>query len=273
MEMQNPRGRSLGYLEGDESIYIDGETIASIRGTGTEDYFNSGWYFIRGPYSAPYHGVTIKDEQAARINAYRWHIEDPIPFQKSLRFTLEHGGTNDAPGMDYASVAYWYQTQPHAHFPPLPADLMPTPPAVIPHIAGIIEAESLVPTAKATEGAVSNQDVSTLDGEWSGGAQLFWEPKAAGAKLTLKLNAPAAKEYEVIGYFTQATDYATIRVSANGKGGRDFVGYAPAVRPSGAVSLGRVLLQSGPNDVVIEVIGKDAHSSGYYVGIDGFVLK
>ena len=116
------KGRGLGFLEGDEYIYVDGEEQASIRGTGSEDYFNSGWYFDRGVYSAPYHGVTIKDEMLSRINAYRWHIEDAIPFTKSFRFTMEHGGQNDAPDVDYCSVAYWYQTHPHPHFPPLPAD-------------------------------------------------------------------------------------------------------------------------------------------------------
>ncbi|MCB0376810.1 MAG: DUF2961 domain-containing protein, partial [Sinomicrobium sp.] len=100
-------------LEGDEFIYVDGEKEASIIGTGTEDYFSSGWYYITGEYAAPYHGVTIKDTDKGRINTYRWHIEDPIPFEKSFTFIIEHGGTNDMPNVEYASVAFWYQTHPH----------------------------------------------------------------------------------------------------------------------------------------------------------------
>jgi hypothetical protein len=145
LSMQRIRGRGLGYLEGDERVFVDGEAMPSIIGTGTEDYFSSGWYYDTGVYSAPYHGVTIKDDPRGRINTYRWHIEDPIPFQRSLRFDIEHGGVNDAPGVDYTAVAFWYQTHPKPKFPPLPANLMPVEAQPVPRIAGIIEGESLLP--------------------------------------------------------------------------------------------------------------------------------
>ena len=125
ISMQSEQGEGISYLEGDERIFIDGERTPSIVGTGTEDYFSSGWYFITGEYSAPYHGVTVKDEEHGRINAYRWHIEDPIPFKSSFLFQIEHGGTNDRPGVEYASVAFWYQTHPHAPFPSLPESITP----------------------------------------------------------------------------------------------------------------------------------------------------
>jgi len=125
-----PYGR-LVFLEGDERVFVDGEASPSIVGTGTEDYFDGGFYFDHGPLAAPYAGAVIRDEQAARVSAYRWHVEDAIPFAKSLRVTIEHGPVNDAP-TDYSSVAYFYQREPHAPFPALPADpdlLLPTPPA------------------------------------------------------------------------------------------------------------------------------------------------
>jgi hypothetical protein len=107
----------IGFLEGDEIIYIDGEFRG--MGTGTEDYFNGGWYFDQGEFAAPYHGVVVKDDDLARIAAYRWHVPDPIAFQDSIRIELEHGHANDEVA-DYATVAYWYQTEPHASLPPLP---------------------------------------------------------------------------------------------------------------------------------------------------------
>jgi Protein of unknown function (DUF2961) len=100
-------GRDLSFLEGNEMVYIDGSATPTIEGTGTEDYFSSGWYFDRGIYSAPYHGVVIKEEHPGRISAYRWHIEDAIPFTKSIRFTIEHGEENTV-AADYSSVAYYY---------------------------------------------------------------------------------------------------------------------------------------------------------------------
>ena len=62
---QAPWKEGLDFLEGDEQMYIDGESFPSIHGTGTEDYFNGGWYFINGPFAAPYHGVILKDEMRA----------------------------------------------------------------------------------------------------------------------------------------------------------------------------------------------------------------
>jgi hypothetical protein len=120
----------LVFLEGDEQLFVDGEVSPSIAGTGTEDYFDGGFYFDHGPLAAPYAGAVIRDEATARVSAYRWHVEDAIPFAKSLRVTIEHGPANDVE-TDYSSVAYFYQREPHAPFPALPTDpakLLPTPP-------------------------------------------------------------------------------------------------------------------------------------------------
>ncbi len=108
---------TLDFLEGDEAYVVDGEFRG--QGTGTEDYFNSGWYFDRGTFAAPYHGLVMKDESRGRIAAYRWHIPDPIDFAESLRVELEHGHANEEVA-DYATVAYWYQREPHVSLPPLP---------------------------------------------------------------------------------------------------------------------------------------------------------
>ena len=107
----------LGFLEGDEIWTVDGQSRG--QGTGTEDYFNSGWYFDEGPYGGPWHGLIVKDEKVGRIAAYRWLLPDPVPFHDSIRVAIEHGTENTAVA-DYATMAYWYQTEPHAAFPALP---------------------------------------------------------------------------------------------------------------------------------------------------------
>ena len=100
----------FGFLEGDEKIYVDGESEPSIHGTGTEDYFNGAYYFAKGIFHLPWHGLTVKDwGDNRRISAYRFHIMDYVPFSRSFRMTVEHGGNNDAPGLHYSSVAFWYQ--------------------------------------------------------------------------------------------------------------------------------------------------------------------
>lgn len=113
LNMQSYDKGSLLFLDGDEMFYVDGEVLPSIHGTGTEDYFQSGWYFDRGCFSAPFHGLTLMDRANARVSAYRFHVPDTIPFQKSIRATIEHGHGNMLQE-DYSSVAYWYQMEPHA---------------------------------------------------------------------------------------------------------------------------------------------------------------
>ena len=282
LAMQPRHGRTLWYLEGNERVFIDDDAdTPRVLGTGTEDYFSSGWYFDTGPYSAPYHGAPIKDTLSGRISAYRWHIEDPIPFARRLHFTIEHGGTNDTPGTDYSSVAYWYQTHPHAPFPALPADLTPAPPWQPRKVEGMIEAEDLVRAARATAGSVQVQDMGTFEAEttsWSQARQLWWVQGRPGARLTLSLRAPAAGSYELLGVFTRAQDYGDVRLTVNGRALPTIVrGYSPRVESTGPVSFGRVPLRAGANAVVVEIVGKDArsqgYSDGYLVGIDGFLLR
>lgn len=109
------------YGEGDDMVFIDGETWPpSIHGTGTEEIFGGG-ACPASEYAAPYHGFHLieSSDYAGLVGAYRWFVHDPIRFTRSLRWTVEHGHANNFAN-EYASVAYWYQTEPHAPFPALP---------------------------------------------------------------------------------------------------------------------------------------------------------
>jgi hypothetical protein len=107
--------------EGDDMFFIDGETLPSINGTGSEDYFLGAWDFGNQAFSYALFGVPVKGANVAgaRWSVYRFHLDSPIPFTKSLRATIEHGHANHRSD-NFFSVAYWYQTEPHAVFPPLP---------------------------------------------------------------------------------------------------------------------------------------------------------
>lgn len=110
------------YGEGDDMIFVDGEQWPpALHGTGTEDYFNTAWC-PAVPYSAPYHGITLPGgvNWSGKISLYRFHIEDPICFDNSIRVTIEHGHANRRSD-DYSSTAYWYQLEPHKPFPRLPS--------------------------------------------------------------------------------------------------------------------------------------------------------
>lgn len=112
------------YGEGDDMIFIDGDTTPTLHGTGTEDYFNTAWSPLT-EFWTPYHGQPLASTGGegwlykGKQSVYRFHIEDPIYFRKSIRVTIEHGHANHLSN-DYSSTAYWYQTEPHGTPPALP---------------------------------------------------------------------------------------------------------------------------------------------------------
>src|SRR5215469_13161624 len=107
--------------EGDDMFFIDGAPRPSINGTGSEDYFLGAWGFTAGAFGYPLFGAPVKGEERAgsRSSVYRFHLDSPIPFNKSIRATIEHGHANHRSD-NYYSVAYWYQSEPHGEPPLLP---------------------------------------------------------------------------------------------------------------------------------------------------------
>jgi len=99
----------LWYLEGNEQLFVDGEEQPSILGTGTEDFFNGGWYWDRGTLAMALHGLGIKEEWTTnRTTPYRMQVPDAVPFEESLVARIEHGSANQVLDGYYSSVAYWY---------------------------------------------------------------------------------------------------------------------------------------------------------------------
>jgi hypothetical protein len=127
--------------EGEIKFYLDGdEAFPTICGTGTEDYFGGAWNFEHpqgeyGVFSSSYSGLpqVIRPDglyqSQQRFGMYRWHIMDPIRFERDLRVTIQALGWRSAlEGRrrylplqdDIASTAFWYQAEPHTPFTPLP---------------------------------------------------------------------------------------------------------------------------------------------------------
>ena len=121
MGMTGPASRI--YLEGNERVYVDGSESPNPNGTGTEDYFNGGWYFTNGPYSLPFNGNP--SHQAGTYGCldgndctseYRLTIQDAVPFTSGLTYDIEHGfdfnapdgGHGDDVAASYSSTAFWY---------------------------------------------------------------------------------------------------------------------------------------------------------------------
>ncbi len=145
--------RSPGWWgEGEIKFYMDGDReFPTICGTGTEDYFCGSYNFENQEthryqtFSTPYSGLAqvlppdMVYRPGQRFGLYRWHIADPLRFEKDLKVAIQalgwqSGGRYLPLEDDIASVAYWYQREPHVKFPPLPdpAGLAIKPIAVVP---------------------------------------------------------------------------------------------------------------------------------------------
>lgn len=125
--------------EGEIKFYLDGDTrFPTINGTGTEDYFLGSYNFENRKtrqyqeFSTPYaglHQVVRPDgmyQSQQRFGMYRWHVMDPVRFDRDLRITIQDLGWRSEgrylpQQSDISSVVYWYQAEPHASFPRLPA--------------------------------------------------------------------------------------------------------------------------------------------------------
>jgi hypothetical protein len=120
---------SKGWFgEGEVKFFMDGDTkFPTICGTGTEDYFLGSYGFAES-YTTAYSGTTLSATTEGELpnlwSLYRWHLPDPICFDKDLKVTIQAlgwGSTGKYKMLDddIASVAYWYQTEPHQPFPAL----------------------------------------------------------------------------------------------------------------------------------------------------------
>jgi hypothetical protein len=125
--------------EGEIKFYMDGDTkFPTINGTGTEDYFCGSYNFENPktheyqPFSTAYSGLpqVMKPDglynSTQRFGLYRWHIMDPIRFDKDLKVTIQDlgwrsNGTYLRQHSDISSTVFWYQAEPHAPFPKLPS--------------------------------------------------------------------------------------------------------------------------------------------------------
>lgn len=120
--------------EGEIKFFMDDDSkFPTICGTGTEDYFCGSYGFNKfqgreyQEFSSPYTGMpqVIESETQPRFGLYRWHILDPVRFESDLKVTIQalgwqSGGRYLPLKDDLSSVAFWYQTEPHAPFPKLP---------------------------------------------------------------------------------------------------------------------------------------------------------
>jgi hypothetical protein len=262
------------YGEGDDFFFIDGEKEPSLRGTGTEDYFCDAWGFRQ--QDGPFYGTPLWDsagdtaKAGNRSTAYRFHIADPVTFQKSLRAEIEHKGSQSFPdgtGSGFierddlmSSVAFWYQTEPHKPWPALP----PGPERLSEQRRTLVAGWQAVATAKHSEHPIQ---VQALPGVALAGKQLFFTP--ADAKGWVELAFTLDKEFTgaLTGELVHAPDYGKYRVTLDGQEVGVVDLYSTKIERK-AYSWNAPKLAAGAHVLRFECQGKAEASKGYFLGID-----
>jgi hypothetical protein len=275
------RTRSPAWFgEGDEKIYLDGEAKASIWGTGTEDYFLSAWGLKKT--STPYFGVPCFDQWGivgGHTSAYRWHLNDPIVFQKSIRVTFEHYGwlsPDENPNYkstswneredDYSSVSYWYQTGTPTFAARAPAARERQLPSL----------ERLVVPARdfvdATHHAPGNAQAQTL--ELYDAPQLFYAPeKPAEAWVEIPFEIRKKEPLRLLINATTAEDYGKYQAYLDGvKLGGPLDGYSAQLGNT-EWHLLDFWPETGKHTLRLECLGKNPLSQGYVLGIESVRLR
>jgi hypothetical protein len=263
------------FGEGDEKIFVDGESFPSSFGTGTEDYYGYAWcrpeLFTHPFIAQPSGSGNFNPGQTINI---RYRDLDAIPFKVSISANIElwHWAPTT---MNYALTTYWYV------LPPYKTNIEPRPGSVRNPVAlkrsdiikpevdddGVIEGEFLE-IMSSDGGTVETQYISQWD--WSNGGQIWWHGATPGNKLNLKFLMKDAGNYRITGRFSKAVDYGIIGFEINGKPlNIIFNGYIPERGVSTDLDLGNHFLMKGDNFFTMVIKGKDKNAKpGLMAGVD-----
>ncbi|WP_419994650.1 glycoside hydrolase family 172 protein [Streptomyces boninensis] len=205
------------YLEGDERVYVDGSRTPQFHGTGTEDFYQSGWYFNRDAYNQPFNGnpthlgaPTGCAADSDCTGAYRLQLHDAVPFKNGIDYDIEHGPINDKQA-DYSSTAYWYGVK--------GARSAKTDTLKL----GDAKSEKAHGYTSADPGPVTPLD-SAFEGDFQKPTPLAADTRATGKPVTFKLKIdPANKGVELRRTSDQKTGYQRAAVKVNGTALADWL--------------------------------------------------
>ena len=256
-------------------FYIDGEERPSLHGTGSEDYFCGAWSYGK-PFSNPYFGCPLIEgghAQNALWNVYRYHLEDPVPFRKSIKVTMEHGHANNRHD-DFSSVAYWYQTEPHVPFASLPSPEKRLPSeATVFTEAWVEEVEEMKDAFHDNQ--VIEQSMLEFGNYWSHGKQLLFRAEGPAVyKAGLPIEPGDAGVHDIEIWYTSGPDYGQVELWLNGQKVCEWDGYnADGIVRRKWESTDPITLVRDGNTVELRVVGKNDASDGFHAGWDCFRLR
>lgn len=267
------------YGEGDEKITVDGETLPSHLGTGTEDYYGYS-YAPRGIFQTPFVNQNRIDSHSTRGYNVMSRVRplDAIAFNRSLNFDIELISWEPTT-LTYAATTYWYA------FPGATSNIVPQPEDATRPIQtleqaldalkmkpGAIEAERLRVTGNSPGFDPGPQDMRPWDGNrWSSKQHLLAKAQKPGDFVELEIPADGNGARRLLIHATRGPDYGKLKFSVNGKPTETvFDGYSKDVEPGPVIDLGVVTPRSGKFVLRVEVAGSnpEAKSPGTLFGID-----
>jgi hypothetical protein len=273
--------------EGDDMIFVDGEEFPSLYGTGSEDYFSDAWGMRES--ESLFYGCPLQESDflvGSKATVYRFHIPDPIPFKKSIRVTIEHGHANDRSDL-YSSVAYWYQTEPHKPFTPLP-DVEKRLPFALPSSGDLSfphweerggktqqvyedKSKKMVVRAHRLSPSLS----SYYDQTGARYPVLSTENSAPGSDITVSFPVDIGERYDIDLFFFRGPGMGNISAKEIRCGSfvtpiesDVFEGFSPS-NEMGRFTLKNILLIPGTNHLKMEIIGKSSRATGLEVAFVG----
>ena len=265
--------------EGDEKIYVDGETFPSHFGTGTEDYYGYAWGtpdFFDSPFRAQPRGEG--PGSYGNVTNLRFRTLDAIPFQTDLRFDIEiwHWA---ATKVDYAVAAFWYglagATTVGAPLWQQTAEEAASPVAYRTPFRIQVEGFRFADPDQPVAGSLTVQNMASFGDAWKENRQLWWTQTQPGDRIELLVAAERENPTRLRLGLTAAVDYGVVQLWLDGeKLGEPIDLY----NPDRVIHLEKTLenlppLAAGDHKLGVEIIGKNEKSIGTMFGCDFVTLE
>jgi len=260
--------------EGDEKIYVDGETFPSHFGTGTEDYYGYAWCTPEF-FESPFHAQPRAEGPGNYGNTTnsRYRLLDGIPFTTDFRFDMEVWHWV-ATKIDYSVATYWYAFDGATTNQP----------------DNLIEEAKAKVAYKTTEyyvelpgydlvnqprGALSIQNMDNWQGsKWFENKQLWWTGARPGDELKIKIKVEKSGRQKFVVGMTKAIDYGIVQFSIDGKNvGEPIDLFNDGVIHTGMMTIGTIDLPAGEHVLGVKITGKNPKSTNFMFGMDKFEFK
>jgi hypothetical protein len=245
------------FFEGDDICLVDGQM--RLHGTGSEDYFNGGWYAMADrwdqAFSLPMHGCLAYSVPLAHTAGYRFLMTDKISFEHNIDLSIEHGGENNAIPGDYTSLAFYYCATPPEKNELPSADLLekiPTP-RLLEYWLQLLPVNAMVDGT-----AISYEQGKDAKSGKSYEAYKLTAPKDGFAKFELEV--PNDGEYTLYMSYFKGPDGCPFEVSQRQIPIKSMDGYATENTFIEKEMIGSMIIKEGTNTITIKLKDKPEKS-------------